>query len=70
MQAADLGRVWALDHACPLQQLNVDNVSESRSMADGGSLRSVAQMSARSLSAVCQTNMALYQVMSSATKET
>ncbi|XP_025784615.1 olfactory guanylyl cyclase GC-D-like [Puma concolor] len=44
------------------RRLHVDNVSESRSVADGGSLRSVAQGSARSLPAPQEpTNVALYQ---------
>ncbi|XP_042763057.1 guanylate cyclase D-like [Panthera leo] len=43
-------------------RLHVDSVSESRSVADGGSLRSVAQGSARSLQAPQEpTNVALYQ---------
>lgn len=45
----------------------MDSVSESRSAADGGSLRSVAQGSARSLPAPQEpTNVALYQVRGSA----
>ncbi|XP_053756604.1 guanylate cyclase D-like [Panthera pardus] len=44
------------------RRLHVDSVSESRSVADGGSLRSVAQGSARSLQAPQEpTNVALYQ---------
>ncbi|XP_047679609.1 guanylate cyclase D-like isoform X2 [Prionailurus viverrinus] len=44
------------------RRLHVDNVSESRSVADGGSLRSVAQGSAKSLPAPQEpTNVALYQ---------
>ncbi|XP_037377957.1 guanylate cyclase D-like [Talpa occidentalis] len=44
------------------RRLHVDSVSESRSVADGGSLRSVAQGSSRSLPAPQEpTNVALYQ---------
>ncbi|XDA84479.1 hypothetical protein R6Z07F_014289 [Ovis aries] len=44
------------------QRLQMDSVSQSRNMADGGSLRSVAQRSARSLPALQEpANMALYQ---------
>lgn len=58
----------AVDHTYCLQRLQMDSVSESRNMADGGSLRSVAQRSARSLPALQEpTNMALYQVRASAT---
>nr|XP_027798668.1 guanylate cyclase D-like [Marmota flaviventris] len=43
-------------------RLQVDSASESRSVTDGGSLRSMAQGSARSLSAPQEpTNVALYQ---------
>lgn len=53
----------ALDHTYHLQKLHVDSVSGSRSVADSGSLRSVAQGSARSLPAPQEpANMALYQV--------
>lgn len=46
----------------------MDNASESRSVADGGSLRSVAQGSARSLPAPQEpTSVALYQARTSAT---
>lgn len=46
----------------------MDSMSESRSVVDGGSLRSVAQGSARSLPAPQEpTNVALYQVRASAT---
>ena len=41
----------ALDHTYCLQRLHMDSVSKSRSMADGRSLRSMAQWSARSLQA-------------------
>ncbi|OWK18179.1 hypothetical protein Celaphus_00009258 [Cervus elaphus hippelaphus] len=52
----------ALDHTYHLQKLHVDSVSGSRSVADSGSLRSVAQGSARSLPAPQEpANMALYQ---------
>ena len=51
----------ALDHTYHLQKLHVDRVSKSRSVADGGSLRSVAQRSARSLPAPQEpADMALY----------
>ncbi|KAG8522890.1 Olfactory guanylyl cyclase GC-D [Galemys pyrenaicus] len=44
------------------RRLHVDSVSESRSVADGGSLRSVAQGSSRSLPAPQEpTSVALYQ---------
>ncbi|XP_075403900.1 guanylate cyclase D-like [Tenrec ecaudatus] len=44
------------------RRLHVDSMSESRSVADGGSLRSVAQGSMRSLLASQEpTNVALYQ---------
>lgn len=46
----------------------MDSASESRSVADGGSLRSAAQGSARSLPAPQEpTSVALYQVRASAT---
>ncbi|XP_006865081.1 PREDICTED: olfactory guanylyl cyclase GC-D-like [Chrysochloris asiatica] len=50
-------------HRPPIsRRLHVDNTSESRSVADDGSLRSVAQGSARSLPAPQEpTNVALYQ---------
>ncbi|KAK2497391.1 hypothetical protein MC885_010991, partial [Smutsia gigantea] len=45
------------------RRLHMDSVSESRSVVDGGSLRSVAQGSARSLPAPQEpTNVALYQM--------
>lgn len=51
----------------PHQRLLMDSVSESRSVVDGGSLRSAAQGSARSLPAPQEpTNVALYQVKTSA----
>lgn len=50
----------ALDHTYCLQRLHMDSVSKSRSMADGRSLRSMAQWSARSLQAPQEpANMAL-----------